>query len=83
LTYNGSQFVILYCGREGSSAIIKAFAGTTIDPKQDLFYPKVSRDDIRTQVTNLAELESNRNVQRIKLSYYCSLITKPLECDAS
>ena len=38
---------------------------TTIDPKQDLFYPKVSRDDIRTQVTNLAELESNRDVQRI------------------
>jgi hypothetical protein len=57
--------------------------GTTIDPKQDLFYPKVSRDDIRTQITNLTELESNRDVQRIKLSYHCNLIAKPVECGAN
>jgi hypothetical protein len=57
--------------------------GVTIDPGQELFYPKVSRDDMRTQITNLAELESNRDVQRIKLSYYSSLIAKPAENGAS
>jgi hypothetical protein len=55
---------------------VASVIGVTIDPKQELFFAKVGRNDMRTQITNLAELESNRDVQRIKLSYYNSLIAR-------
>ncbi len=54
-----------------------AAVGVPIDPAQRLFYAKVNRPDMRIQVTNLAELESNRDIQRIKLRYYNHLVAKP------
>jgi hypothetical protein len=54
-----------------------------IDPNRELFYRKIGRDDIRTQVTNLSELESSREVLRIKLSYYDRLLKRPLESSSS
>jgi hypothetical protein len=55
---------------------VASVIGVTIASGQELFFPKVGRKDVRTQVINLAELESNRDVQRIKLSYYGGLIAK-------
>jgi hypothetical protein len=57
---------------------VATLIGTTIDPGREPFYPKINRDDIRTQITNLTELESNREVQRIKLIYYRELVARPI-----
>lgn len=54
-----------------------------IDPNREPYYRKVARDDIRTQVTNLSELETSREVLRIKLSYYDRLLKIPLGSSSS
>jgi hypothetical protein len=56
--------------------------GVSIDPLRQPYYPKVSRSDIRTQVTNLAALLSDREVQRLKLAYHSRLLVNPRSAGA-
>jgi hypothetical protein len=57
---------------------IGSLLGASVDRNQELFYPKINRNDIRSQITNLAEVEASRDVQQIKLAYYSTLVTQPV-----